>query len=179
MANTGDKIVNARTGQRMIFTKTTAETNGTQLEIECFSPPTNAKEPEHIHPYQENRFRIISGQLSFSINGKLQIAYPGQTISIPKNTAHCFWNSGDAEAHYMQDFFPALKIDELFETFFALARDGQLSRNGKPNILRASVIMLAHEKEIRLANPSWLLQKCVFTLLAPIGKILGYRSKYE
>ena len=138
MIHKGDIIVNRRTGQRMKFLNTWAETNGTQLQIECFSPVTSAREPEHIHPYQENRFRVLSGELWFSIAGKIKVAYPGETISIPKNVPHYFWNGGSCEAHYIQEFYPALKIDGLFETFFALARDGKLNKNGAPNIFRAS-----------------------------------------
>jgi quercetin dioxygenase-like cupin family protein len=179
MIHQGDKIENKRTGQRMIFLKTWAETNGTQLQIECFSPVTSAREPEHIHPYQENRFQIISGELTFRINGKEQTAYAGDIVSIPEKVPHCFWNSGDTEAHYMQEFFPALRIDNLFETFFALARDGKLSKKGAPNIFRASLIMLAHEKELRLSKPSWTIQKLLFKLLAPVGKFLGYQSQYK
>ncbi|THU38202.1 cupin domain-containing protein [Niastella caeni] len=179
MIRQGDHIENARTGQRMIFLKTWAETNGTQLQIECFSPVTPAREPEHIHPYQENRFKVLAGQLSFCINRKEQTAYPGDVVSIPKNVPHYFWNSGNSEAHYIQEFFPALKIDSLFETFFSLARDGKLNKKGSPNIFQASLIMLAHEKEIRLARPSWIVQKTVFKLFAPIGKLLGYKSLYK
>ena len=174
-----DSITNARTGQRMIFLQTWAETNGTQLQIECFSPVTPLKEPEHIHPFQENRFKIIKGELCFCINGKEQIVYAGDSISIPKNVPHHFRNSGNTQAHYIQEFYPALRIDRLFETFFALARDGKLNRKGAPNIFCTSLIMLAHEKEIRLAKPAWIFQKAVFTLLAPVGKLLGYKDEYN
>jgi quercetin dioxygenase-like cupin family protein len=179
MIKQGDSIVNKRTGQRMTFLQTWAETNGTQLQIECFSPVTTQREPEHIHPYQENRFRLLSGQLSFSISGKEEIAKAGDTISIPKNVPHHFWNSGTIEAHYIQEFYPALRIDQLFQTFFALARDGKLNQKGAPNIFRTSVILLAHEKEIRLTSPAWPVQKFVFKLFAPIGRLLGYKEKYE
>ena len=179
MIKPGDTIVNARTGQKMIFSKTWVETNGELLEIECFSPLTTAREPEHVHPYQENRFIMLSGELSFLIDGKVQTTYPGETISIPKNVPHCFWNSGSEEAHYIQSFIPALKIDNLFETFFALARDGKLNNDGKPNILQASVIMLAHKNELRLAKPKWVFQNILFSILAPIGKMMGYRSHYK
>jgi mannose-6-phosphate isomerase-like protein (cupin superfamily) len=179
MIKQGDSITNARTGQRMVFLQTWAETNGTQLQIECFSPVTLLKEPEHIHPFQENRFKIIKGELCFCINRKEQIVYAGDSISIPKNVPHHFRNSGNTEAHYIQEFYPALRIDRLFETFFALARDGKLNRKGAPGILHTSVIMLAHEKEIRLAKPAWIFQKAIFTLLAPVGKLLGYRSEYN
>ena len=179
MIHQGDKIENARTGQRMIFTKTWAETNGTQLQIECFSPVTAAREPEHIHPYQENRFHVLSGELWFCINGEDRVAYAGETITIPKNVPHYFWNSGNAEAHYIQEFYPALKIDSFFQTFFALARDGKLNKKGAPNFFRASLIMLAFNKEIRLSKPKWILQKTLFQMLTPVAKLLGYQSYYE
>ena len=179
MIQQGDMIENQRTGQRMIFLKTWAETNGTQLQIECFSPVTTAKDPEHIHPYQENRFGIISGELYFDINGKEQRAVAGDIVSVPKNTPHYFRNPGPAEAHYIQEFFPALKIDGLFETFFALARDGKLNKNGAPNIFQTSLIMLAHEKEFRLTKPNWLIQKTAFKLIAPIAKLFGFKEAYN
>ena len=53
MIKQGDTIVNIRTGQRMTFLKTWAETNGTQLKIECISLVTPEREKLHYHPYQE------------------------------------------------------------------------------------------------------------------------------
>ena len=78
-----------------------------------------------------------------------------------------------------KSFFAALKIDSLFETFFALARDGKLHKNGTPNILRTALILLNFEKEIRLAQPNWKLQKVVFVLLAPIARLMGYKAVYK
>jgi quercetin dioxygenase-like cupin family protein len=179
MIRQGDEIENARTGQRMKFLQTGNETNGELLEIECFSPPTRAREPEHIHPFQENIFRMISGELSFSINGKVQKVLPGEAVSIPPNVPHHFWNSGITTAHYRQEFWPALNIAQLFETFFALARDGKLSKTGAPNIFRISMIMLAHEKELRLVKPPWRIQKLVFSLFAAVGRVIGYSAKYK
>ena len=71
MIKQGDTIVNVRTGQRMTFLKTWLETNGTQLQIECESPISNTREHLHIHPYQENKFQILSGELTFLIDVKI------------------------------------------------------------------------------------------------------------
>lgn len=91
----GDRITNARTGQVMVFLKTGAETNG----------------------------EILSGACNFSIAGKEPIVRAGQSVTIPANVPHFFWNSGDSTAHYIQEFRPALGIDGFFETFFALSRE--------------------------------------------------------
>lgn len=140
MAKQGVKIENARTGQVMVFLKTATETNGQLLEIECYSPPTDEREPDYIHPYQENIFKMIEGFCVFDIEGKEQIIGPGQTISIPPNVKHHFWNSGDTVAHYLQEFRPALHIDDFFNTFFALSRDRKLNNKGIPNFFHVSLI---------------------------------------
>lgn len=179
MIKQGDRITNARTGQVMIFLKTGAETHGEILQIECFSPPTAAKEPEHIHPLQESKFEILSGACSFSIAGKETIIQAGQSVTIPANVPHFFWNPGDSTAHYIQEFQPALHIDEFFKTFFALSRDGKLNDQGIPNLLHGSIIMLKYNKEIRVMKPPWLLQRLTYIVLAPIGRLLGYRADYQ
>ena len=100
-------------------------------------------------------------------------------VSVPKNVPHYFLNPGHVEAHYLQEFFPALKIDGLFETFFAMARDGKLNKKGAPNIFQTSLIMLAHEKEFRLTKPNWYVQKLIFKLMAPVGRMLGYKEAHQ
>lgn len=179
MVKKGDTLVNVRTGQKMTFLKTWAETNGTQLKIECISPVTPEREKSHYHPYQENRFTLTQGQLLFTINGKEQMATVGDIISIPKNIPHSFYNSGLTDAHYIQEFFPALKIDSLFKSFFVLAKEGKLNKSGTPNIFRTALILLNFENEIRLASPNWKVLKVFLRVLAPIARLLGYKSYYE
>lgn len=179
MAKQGDKITNARTGQIMIFLKTGNETEGELLEIECFSPPSDAREPEHIHPYQENSFKIISGSCVFSVNGIEHIVRAGEEISVPKNVRHHFWNSGETTAHYIQQFRPALHIDSFFETFFALSQDGKLNNNGIPNFFQASLIMLRHKNDIRVSSPPWPIQLITYWTLSPVGLLMGFRDTYS
>jgi hypothetical protein len=77
------------------------------------------------------------------------------------------------------DFFAALKIDRLFETFFALARDGKLNKGGAPNIFRTGLILLHFKNEMRVTQPNWALQKFAFNLLSSIARIMGYKAFYE
>ena len=179
MIKQGEKITNIRTGQVMIFLKTGAETNGERLQIECFSPQTPEREPEHIHPFQVNSFKIISGNCVFDIDGKEQTVGPGESINIPANVPHHFWNDGDKVAHYLQEFKPVLEIDRFFETFFSLARDGKLNKKGIPNFFHTSIIGLAYKDEIRLTKPPWVLQNIIYKILAPFGKLMGYRADYK
>ena len=179
MTRPGDTITNSRTGQRMIFRKTGSETNGTLLEIECYNPVSDVKEPEHIHPVQESTFEVISGKLHFEINGKIQTAVSGGVVMIPAGIPHYFWNEGEMEAHYIQRFNPSMHIDNFFKTYFALARNNKLNKKGLPNLFLISLISLNHQNEIRLTNPPWVIQMFIFSILAPVGRLLGFKEAYE
>jgi len=173
MANQGDKIINTRTGQTMIFLQTGNETNGKLLEIESFNPKSDMKEPLHIHPKQESSAKVISGQLHFLVNGKEQIIGPGEQITIPAGIPHCFWNEDNIVAHSIQHFSPALHIDEFFETFFDLAKDGKLSDKGTPLFLQLPLMGLKHKNEIRVTNPPWAIQLLTYWILAPVSFLMA------
>lgn len=176
MARTGEEITNPRTGQRMKFLCTAQDTNGEVLQIECVSPPSGVKEPEHIHPYQENRFEIHSGALMFSIAGKERRAAAGEVVTIPANVAHFFWNAGEKDAQYIQEFRPALRSEYFFETLFGLARDGKLNDQGVPDLFHMAVFIPCYWNEIRVTKPPELVQKIMFAVLGPISRQLGYGS---
>lgn len=178
MARQGDKITNARTGQTMIFLQTGKETNGRLLEIESFNPKSDMREPMHLHPKQESSAKVITGKLHFLVNGNEQIIGPGESTTIPAGARHCFWNEEDVVAHSIQQFKPALHIDEFFETFFALAGDGKLSAKGMPPFLQLPLMGLKHKDEIRVVSPPWPVQLLTYWILAPVSYLTGHRAKY-
>ncbi|MBV9535299.1 MAG: cupin domain-containing protein [Solirubrobacterales bacterium] len=65
MAHAGQTIVNPVSGERITFRKTAADTNGEYLEIDVELTPDGAVPGMHVHPHQEERFEIISGNLRF------------------------------------------------------------------------------------------------------------------
>ena len=178
MAKAGDEIFNPRTGQRMIFLKTGTETGGELVQIEAYNPPTGVAEPEHVHPFQESGAEVISGSLRFRAGGQERSVKAGESITIPANTPHNFWNDGEEEAHAVQWFRPALKIDEFFEMLFGLAQDGKLNDKGLPSLLQLAVGVPYFGDEIRLTSPPWAVQRALFAILAPLGRLLGYRAQY-
>jgi hypothetical protein len=56
-------------------------------------------------------------------------------------------------------------------------RQGQPQR-GLPNSLQWAVISREYEDEIYLASPPLWVQRIRFGLLAPIGKLVGYKARY-
>ena len=174
----GDEIVNPRTGQRMIFRQAAGETGGALLQIETFNPRGPA-EPEHVHPHQESNARVLAGALHFSIRGQEQVVRAGETIVIPANVPHYFWNAGEEVAHAIQEMRPALRTEDFFETYFALARDGKLDERGMPpSLLHIAVLTADFWDVIRVTRPPVPIQRLLATLLAPLGRWRGYRARY-
>jgi quercetin dioxygenase-like cupin family protein len=168
-------IENVRTGQRMVFVTERPEL----LEIETVNPPSSVHEPQHVHPLQESGARVTSGSLTFSVDGTERVVGAGESITIPPNTPHRFWNDGDDDAQALQWFRPALKTRAFFETFFALARDGKLDDKGMPSLLQLAVMIPQFSQEIRPTRPPWPVQQALATLLAPIARRRGYHGDYR
>lgn len=80
MAHAGEAIENPRTGQRMVFLQTGADTSGELLRIECFNPATGVDEPEHCHPLEESPAEVMSPALRFRVRGEIQDVGPGGSL---------------------------------------------------------------------------------------------------
>jgi hypothetical protein len=56
--------------------------------------------------------------------------------------------------------------------------DGKLHEKGVPNLLQMAVIASERADEYRLVKPPWPVQQALFAVLAPAGRLLGYRARY-
>jgi len=178
MALAGERIVNSRTGQQMIFRQTARDTNGALLQIETINPLHGPAEPEHIHKRQESSAEVLEGTLHFKVRGEVRVVQAGEKIVIPPDTPHQFWNSGEEDARAIQEFRPALRTEDFFETLFGLARDEKLNERGMPSLLQLAVLVPAFGDEIRPTSPPWPLLRAITWLLGPIARARGYRSVY-
>ena len=165
MIHAGDVIENPVTGERLIFRKTSRETNGEAVVVETFVQPDGFVAAAHVHPHQEERFQVL-------------IAGPGQRVTVPAGTAHKFWNAGKEEVHFVCEVRPALQFEQLIETMFGLAADGKTNKKGMPNPLRLAVIAHRHFDDVRLPFPPAWMQRMGLALGAPVGRLLGYDATY-
>jgi quercetin dioxygenase-like cupin family protein len=172
MAHLGQKITNTRTGQRMTF----IELERDSLRIDSVNPPTDEREPLHVHPKQETGTELLSGSLVFEVDSVQRRLGPGDSISIPANVPHRFWNDGQEDAHSIGFFRPALAGAQFFETLFALANQDKLDAKGMPRPLQLAVMVPAFEDDIRPASPPWPVLRAVAMILGPLARARGYKS---
>ena len=70
MIRSGDTIENPVTGERLVFTATSAETGGEYVRFKCFVEPSGFVAAAHLHPLQEELFEIVEGAITFKVNGQ-------------------------------------------------------------------------------------------------------------
>ncbi len=182
MAKAGDEIVNPVTGHRIIFRKTTQDTDGALLQMDWIGRPGWKAGPVHVHSYQEETFEVLSGTLGSHVAGVERRHRPGdEVVVVPAGVKHTVWNEGDEEeVHALVEFRPAsLRSEIMLETVFGLAQDGKLSKAGIPsNPFRLALIVHDYEDQIYLGQPPLAVQRVIFGALASIGRLLGYRAEY-
>jgi len=174
----GDTIENPITGERIVFNKTSAETNGEAVEIEVYVRPGGVVAAAHVHPYQTERFEVISGRIGMKLGRRKLEAGPNDIVVVEPGTPHKFWNAGDEELRFVTVIKPALQFERLLETMFGLAVDGKTNRKGMPNPLRLAVIAREHFDDVRLPFPPVWMQRAGLALGAPVGRLAGYEPTY-
>ena len=177
MTHAGHEILNPRTGQRMRFLVTAADSGGALVRAETVNPPNGVAEPTHVHPRQESRAEVTAGALRFVVDGESRLVAAGDAIVISAGVPHHFVNDGDEDAVAIQEFRPALRTEELFVTLFGLARRGELDGRGMPSLLRLAVLAPEFADEIRVVRPPWPVQRAAFALLGPIARRRGYSAR--
>lgn len=178
MPKAGDVIENPVTGEKMVFRQTSAETQGQLLQFDMFVEPGGFPTTEHIHPSQDEHFRVNAGELRLRSQDQEQLYHAGEETTIPAGTPHIWWNSGDSELHATVELRPAGRFASFITSLFALAQDGKTNKEGMPNLLQTAVLMQEYGDAIYPSSPPRPVQKILFAILAPVGRALGYRPDH-
>lgn len=179
MAYTNKLIRNPKSGQDIKFLVTGKETNGKSLEMESVYN-SRSKEPlAHYHPFQEEDFTVLEGELTVYIDGQQRTLKKGDTLHIPANKVHSMWNNSDNKTIVHWKVQPAMETEHLLETTAGLAGDGKTNNDGMPDILQVSLMINKYSTVFRLAKPPYIVQKILFAILTPFAYLAGYKPTYK
>jgi quercetin dioxygenase-like cupin family protein len=179
MAYAGQILENPLSGERIVFQKTAADTDGELLAFELFLDPDGHVPGAHVHPVQEERFEVVKGTMKFQKGLKTIVAGAGDTVVVPPGTIHRFANAGDGPAHVLVEVRPALRMELLLETATALAREGRTNRKGMPRPLELALFVREFEREVRTPLVPSGFVRAVMAPLARLAARRGLDERYQ
>ena len=178
MSKAGQVVENPVTGERVVVHVGTENSAGELLMVDAYVRPGGAVTGEHVHPAIEDYFTVVRGRVGFRLDGRATIARLGQRLHVPAGTAHDWWNAGEGEALITVEIRPGGRFEEMIANLFGLAQDGKTNARGMPNLLQAALFAREFEDVLYFTKPPRAVQKVLFTVLAPIARLLGYKGSY-
>ena len=177
MANPGDEFSD-REGGHLVFRKTSSSTAGELLEVQVTYPRRSSVPPVHNRPSQEETFEGRSGVIRAFFDGKEHVYQEGDVFVVPPGRHHQMHNDGEESSTVIWQTRPAMKTEVFFETVWGLAQDGKANRGGVAGLLQMIVIGQEYREVFRLAGPPDIIQRMLFAIVAPIGKLAGFKGSY-
>ncbi len=177
MVNKGDIIVNKITGDIVEFLATSAETAGKFTRIKFTIKPGGFKAVEHLHPQFDESFKILSGKLTYILNGEKNSIKAGQQITLPKGIKHVHFNDEREDLVMEQTFSPSLDVEVFLQNLFGLTAEGRF-KNGSPQFLQLIMWQRKLEAKTYITKIPVGAQKLLSYALAPVGSMLGYKASY-
>jgi len=174
----GQQLVDKFTGDTIEFIETSSDTNGERVTLKVTLKSKGQTVDDHIHLLQEENFKILSGRMTYFLDGKQHDLNAGEEVTLPKNRPHNHYNMGDEPAEYMQQITPGMDIDFFLENLFGMINDGKV-KDGKLPFLQAMVTGKYLESPSRLASIPLSLQNFLMGFLGPIARLFGYRAIYK
>ncbi len=169
---------NRATGEWIEFTAVAEDSDGQLVRFSWRSVPGGVI-TEHVHPRQEERFIITSGQARFTLDGEELVARAGDTVIVPAGVRHSEGNPGPAEIQAVVELRPALRSKEFHEAVAGLAADGKTTPRGAPrNPLQLGATFWHFRHESRVTSPPIGLQNLMLPPLWAAAKAFGVRPYY-
>jgi len=123
----------------------------------------------HEHSAFEETFTAVKGQLGVVLKGKKYYLNPGDSITVPMNTAHHFFNEGIEPVTCHVKFAPGHEgFPKGLAIAYGLAADGKTDKKGVPKSFThlALLVLLTDTKPVGASG-----------MLMPVFKWLAKRAR--
>ena len=176
----GIVFTNPVSGERIEVLEVDAGPEQPRLAGRLTVAPGGIGPPRHVHPDQHEDFAVEEGRLTVHLGHDTRELTAGDSLTVPPGTAHGFENRTDAPTVFTGAIHPPGRLLHALSTLFGLAHDGRTRDDGTPrSFLQAMVFAQAMRDVMHLASPPRPVQEVLWTLVAPIGRMLGHRPVYD
>jgi quercetin dioxygenase-like cupin family protein len=172
----GEVYENRVQGDRAVVREGSEDTNGERLVVDLYVRPGGAVAGKHVHSYITERFEVLSGTVRFYLDGRDEVAGPGQEVVVPPGAVHDWWNVGEDETHVLVDIRPAERFELMIQNLYGLANDGKTNARGVPKLLPLALFAREFCREGEFIRPPRIIQRILFGALAPLARARGYKA---
>jgi mannose-6-phosphate isomerase-like protein (cupin superfamily) len=89
--------------------------------------------PEHVHPHQTERWEVVEGDVTFTIDGQRRRASAGDQFCAEAGHRHAFVNDAATVAVLRVRVSPAGRLQEFLTEAARLATAGAFNQRGRPS----------------------------------------------
>jgi len=171
------QITNHVTGQVIRFIKKGSDTHGELLEMEAVYASFSNEPPLHFHPFQEEFFEVLAGELTVRIASEIRTYRKGEIVHVKPGMHHSMWNAGYADAMVNWKVYPALDTEQFLTTLTELANQGQTNMVGVPSLPLMLFLLKKYKATFRLAKLNGKSLSILSALFAPIFLFKQYKRK--
>ncbi len=154
-----------------------AMTNGAYTRVRLVFKPGGSRVPPHRHLLQDETYQVISGTVTYMLDGKVHQAPAGTTFTLPKGVVHEHYTIGPEDAVSIQTITPALDFDVIVENLFGLGSEGR-GVNPIDALMQGLVWIRKMKGPFYLSIPIGL-QRGLAAVMTPVAYAFGYRALYK
>jgi mannose-6-phosphate isomerase-like protein (cupin superfamily) len=144
------------------------------LELKGSIPAHRQGPPLHIHVAEDEEGVVKSGTLSAVLDGRRITAGPGAQLSLPRGSAHRWWNDGNEPLVFEGSVRPAVDFDRFLQATFEVLNAGPA---GRPPLFYMAHLLLRHRHTQTVLFPPRPIQAVLFRVIVAVGTLLGrYRG---
>jgi mannose-6-phosphate isomerase-like protein (cupin superfamily) len=176
MPASGRTYTNPRTGAWLTWLP-----RGDDGVIERVMKPHTGKADAHVHLDYVERFEILDGTATVEVDRQPRTLAAGETLELQPGTAHRNpYNDSNADLRLRHSTSPGGDFVESFVSSLGHhMENGTVNKQGEFPQLQLFVVLHATRAQSFLAGPPVPLQKPVIALGALIGRLRGYKPRYD
>ena len=166
-------LKNRHTGERLALRRL-KRGDEVWLELKGSLPPHREGPPLHVHFAEDEEGRVRSGTISAVINGRRITAGPGESTSLPRGSAHRWWNEGNEPLEFEGYARPVVDLDRYLQAIFEVINAGP---EGRPPLFYIAHAALRHRHTQAVLIMPRPIQAVLFRVVLAVGTVLGrYRG---
>jgi quercetin dioxygenase-like cupin family protein len=173
-ARTTQDIIGPVGGKTLIFVESAVGTPGAQTTVEVESTPFHGE--MHLHPKVEEMIEVLRGDVVVRVDTDCLELSTGGSVVIPPGTRHTWSNESGDPVRVRIRFRPGVGIETYLRTTYGLHLDGKTDPTGKLALLQTAILCSDFRDAVIFELDP--LRRAWLRFLAPVGRLVGYRSAY-